>query len=103
MKITGNDDILKYINDPKVNRFEEKESKATTGGVPAQEQRDHTVVNISQRSKEIQMAQQAMESQPDVRDDKIRDIAERVKNGTYQIDYGKTGEKMVATFIDELA
>jgi anti-sigma28 factor (negative regulator of flagellin synthesis) len=49
------------------------------------------------------MAQQAMESQPDVRDDKIRDIAERVKNGTYQIDYGKTGEKMVATFIDELA
>ncbi len=101
MKITGNDEILKYMNDTTVNRSDDNGTNGSASVQPKGREND-TIVNLSQRSKDYQVAQQAMESEPSMREEKVQDITAKVQDGSYQVNYGKTGEKMVAAFIDEL-
>ena len=101
MKISGNDEIITYMSDPSVNRTEEKDASTQAGKTPP-ENGDDAVVNLSKRSKEFQLAQKAMDAEPEIRFDKVQEVSRRIQDGTYHIDHGKTGEKMLATFIDEM-
>jgi flagellar biosynthesis anti-sigma factor FlgM len=44
-----------------------------------------------------------MESEPDVRSDKVQAIKKQIKNGTYKIDYDKTAEEMLKALSDEIS
>ncbi|MBW2319133.1 MAG: flagellar biosynthesis anti-sigma factor FlgM, partial [Deltaproteobacteria bacterium] len=54
-----------------------------------------TVVNLSQRSKEVLKAQQVIKSTTNVRAEKVQAIKERIGEGSYQIDHDKIAEKML--------
>jgi negative regulator of flagellin synthesis FlgM len=61
-----------------------------------------TIVNLSQASKELRLASEAIASVPDVREDKIAEIRDKIESGTYRIDNQAVADKMVGSFIDEL-
>jgi len=41
-----------------------------------------------------------MESEPDIRFEEVQAIKKKIENGTYEIDYDKTAEKMLKAFSD---
>ena len=99
MKITGVDnEIAKHINETARTRTKEPAEKPRTPADVSTETTEDAVVNLSQRSKEIQMARKVMESEPDIRFEEVQAIKKKIKNGTYEIDYDKTAEKMLKTF-----
>ena len=65
------------------------------------ESRD-AIVNLSQASKDLQLASEAISSVPDVREDKVAEIRDQIESGTYSMDNEAVADKMVGSFIDEL-
>jgi len=61
-----------------------------------------TVVNLSQASKEVQKIREIILSEPDVREDKVADLKERIESGKYTIDHKAVADKLVNELIDEL-
>lgn len=104
MKITGNGDITKYINDATVNKTQET-GKGNNAAAPdaAPDAKKDTVVNLSQKSRDVQAAQKAVEVQPDIRAEKVQTIADKISNGTYAVDPEKTAEKIMQAFFEEMA
>ena len=103
MKISGNDELNKYINEPTLKRTQDLGEKPRT---PAEDTPagagDGTVVQLSPRAKEIQVARETIDSEPDVRLDKVIEFSDKVREGTYEIDHEKTAEKMVTAFLDKM-
>ena len=60
------------------------------------------IVNLSQASKEAQQIDEIISSQPDVREDKVSVLKERIDSGTYKVDHEGVADKLVDAFIDEL-
>ena len=103
MKISNNDELNKYINESAVNRSKELPDKAPVPQKdPSSGTKEGTVVSLSPRAKEVQVAKKAMESEPDVRRDKVQEISDKIKGGNYEIDFEKTSEKMILAFLDKM-
>lgn len=102
MKISGNDELSKYINEAALNRSNELADKARTHEAEPSDTPRDTVVHLSSRAKEIQLAREAMASEPEVRTEKTNEISDKIRQGTYQVDHEKTAEKMIATFFDKI-
>ena len=103
MKISGNDELNKYINEAALNRSQEVPDKNRSPEEEAPAAPKHgTVVQLSPKAKEIQVAKETVASEPDVRSDKVLEITEKIRKGTYEIDYEKTAEKMVSAFFDKI-
>jgi negative regulator of flagellin synthesis FlgM len=60
------------------------------------------IVILSRASKEMQLAREAIASAPEVREDKVAAIREKIESGNYQIDNQAVAEKMVNAFIDDI-
>lgn len=103
MKITGSGyEINKYINETVLSPGKERAEKTSSqGNVPAELKGDD-IVSLSEVSKEVQKAREVIESEPDIRLEKIRAIQEEIGKGTYKMDYEKTAENMLGYFIDEI-
>jgi negative regulator of flagellin synthesis FlgM len=77
---------------------------------PADEQRaeakqgpeQDTIVNLSQASKEAQHIKEIISSEPDIREDKVSELKERIESGRYRIDHDRVADKLVDAFLDEL-
>lgn len=103
MKITGNGyEITKYINETVLSPDKEQAEKTTTQGNIPTESKGDAIVNLSEASKEIQKAREVIESEPDIRWEKVRVIQEEIERGDYEVDVEKTAEKMLGYFIDEM-
>ncbi len=61
-----------------------------------------TIVNLSQASKEAQKIREIISSEPDVREDKVSDLKERIESGKYEIDHKAVADRLVSELIDEL-
>ena len=102
MKITGTDnEIAKHIGETVRPRTKKPADKPHTPAHIPKESTEDAIVHLSQTAKEVQLARQAMESEPDVRSDKVQAIKKQIKNGTYEIDSDKTAEEMLKTLSDE--
>ena len=62
-----------------------------------------TIVNLSQASKEAQKIEEIILSEPDIREDKVAALKEKIESGKYSIDHKAVAEKLVDNFIDELS
>jgi len=62
-----------------------------------------TIVNLSTASKEAQMANEVIASEPDVREDKVAELKERIESGNYTVDNKAVTDKIVTSFIDEIS
>lgn len=61
------------------------------------------IVNLSPALKEVQTIKEIIASEPDVREDKVAELKERIESGKYEIDHQAVADKMVDSFIDELS
>jgi len=59
-------------------------------------------VSLSDASRDMQTAKQAIASSPDIRLEKINEIKQAVADGRYEIDAGKVAEKMIGSIISEM-
>lgn len=67
-------------------------SKATTGDT----------INVSSQARLLGVARQGAAEAPDIRQTKVKDLKERVRNGTYKPDVRKTAMNIVREDIDFL-
>ena len=61
-----------------------------------------TIVNLSTASKEAQTAREVIASEPDVREDKVAELKNRIESGNYTVDNKAVADKIVDSFIDEI-
>ena len=61
------------------------------------------IVNISQASKEAKAINELISSEPDIREDKIAAIKEKIESGNYTIDYAGVADKLIDAFMDEIS
>jgi negative regulator of flagellin synthesis FlgM len=98
-----NYEINKYLPKSPPNAAEKLDEKRVSdeqkvGGSADQD----AIVNLSQASKEAQKIREIIASEPDVREDKVADLKERIESGRYTIDHAQVADKLVNELIDEL-
>jgi negative regulator of flagellin synthesis FlgM len=54
-------------------------------------------VEISDRSRELARARQAVDAAPDVRADKVAEIRQRIEDGTYSVPPELLAQKLLGT------
>lgn len=109
MKI--NDQIINY----EINQKLPKPSQDITEGIGGKQSSDDqkveeknqagqdTVVHLSQTSKEVQTVNEIISSEPDVREEKVAELKERIESGNYEVDHKAVADKIVDSFINEIS
>ena len=82
--------INQHHNDPAVNsplaaRRAERAANETAKADPERVRPASDSVEISDRSRELARARQAVDETPEVRADKVADIKKRIEDGTYSV------------------
>ena len=67
----------------------------------AQSEQD-TIVNLSPALKETQLVKEIISSEPDIREDKVSELKQKIESGNYTIDNNAVADKLVDSFIDEI-
>jgi negative regulator of flagellin synthesis FlgM len=97
-EVTGN---LRGFAPDKADRTDK--NKFVTGGkVEEGLSKGDTVVRLSQTSKDTQRIRDIVASQPEVREDKVASIREKIESGNYELDYKGIADKLVNAFIEDL-
>jgi negative regulator of flagellin synthesis FlgM len=74
---------------------------STTEAVETERSQDDRV-SLSNASKDMQAAEDAVAATPDVREEKVSAIKQAVENGTYEVDPGKIADKMIGSIVNEM-
>lgn len=61
-----------------------------------------TVVHLSRASREAHLIKEIISSEPEVREDKVSALRERIESGKYNIDNEAVADKLVDAFIDDI-
>lgn len=72
------------------------------GGVGAVGKPAGDKVSLSSNARDIQIAKDAVEAAPEIREEAVQDLKKEVDNGTYTVDSGQVAEKMLGANIDEV-
>jgi negative regulator of flagellin synthesis FlgM len=98
-----NYEINKYLPNSPPNATEKVDEKGVSDEQKVEGSADRdAIVSLSQASKEAQKIKEIIASEPDVREDKVADLKERIESGRYTIDHAKVADKLVNELIDEL-
>ena len=98
-------EINKYIPESTPNSTEKIEGKQLSEEKRAEEKDrldQDIVVHLSQASKEAQLIKETILSEPEVREDRVSALRERIESGKYKIDNKAVADKLVDAFIDDL-
>ena len=98
-------EISKYLPQSTPNATEKIDEKRLSDQQRAERKEgpeQDTIVNLSQASKEAQQIKEAISSEPDVREDKVSALKEKVESGKYTIDHDRVADKLVDASMDEL-
>jgi negative regulator of flagellin synthesis FlgM len=57
-----------------------------------------TIVNLSPALKETQLAKEIIASEPDIREDKVSELKQKIDSGKYTIDYNAVADKLVDSY-----
>lgn len=76
---------------PRTMKAEKEESK-----------RRSDAIEISRTGQDIQTAKQAVKDAPDIREDKVNDIKERLVSGAYDVTGADLAEKLVSSHFNSL-
>jgi len=96
-----NQNLPKSVPD-EPNKVDEKQAveSTKTGTKDAVEQ--EIVVHFSKASKEAQLINDVISSEPDVREDKVAELKAEIESGEYKIHNRAVAEKLVDNAIEEL-
>lgn len=59
-------------------------------------------VSISEKGKDVSEMTRTLKEMPDVRDDKIADLKERIANGTYNVSGKDIASKIINTALEDV-
>lgn len=65
-------------------------------------QKSGDTVSLSQSARDIQLAKDAVEAAPEVREEVVQDLKKEVDSGAYKVDSNQIADKMVGSNIDEV-
>ena len=83
-------------SDPVINEG----AKPVSGGATVATER----VDLSAEAKDFQRIRQILDETPDVREEKVRELKDRIESGNYAVDSGKVAAKMLGeSLIDTIA
>jgi negative regulator of flagellin synthesis FlgM len=89
-----------------LNETTDKQRVDTPSTTPEENNRTDRIqddkVSLSEASRDMQTAKEAVASSPDVRAEKVSEIKQAVENGRYELDAGKVAEKMIGSIISEV-
>lgn len=88
---------LKAYSDNKVNSAADKAQSQSQSSAPSRD-----VVNVSSQARLMGTARQGAAESPDVREQKVKDLREQVRAGTYKPDIRKTALNLVRDEVDFL-
>lgn len=88
-----------YLNEA-ANKQEVAPDASSTDTVETESPRDDRV-SLSDASRELQAAEDAVAATPDVRQGKVDAIRQAVKSGRYEIDAGKIADSMLGRNVNE--
>ena len=100
-----NYEISKHLPQSKPNETKKIEEKQLSDQQKVEKQDQSgqdTIVNLSQASKETQKIKEITASEPDVREDKVSALKEKIESGRYNIDHDAVADKLVDAFLDEI-
>ena len=100
-----NYEISKHLPQSKPNETKKIEEKQLSDEQKVEKQDQSgqdTIVNLSQASKETQKIKEITASEPDVREDKVSALKEKIESGRYNIDHDAVADKLVDAFLDEI-
>jgi negative regulator of flagellin synthesis FlgM len=101
-----NSQISKQIPQSAKNTAEQVE-KQHSGSEQKVERTDQsgqdTIVNLSPALKEAEAIKEIIESEPDIREEKVAELKARIDSGSYTIDHQAVADKLVDSFIDEIS
>ncbi|MBE5967366.1 MAG: flagellar biosynthesis anti-sigma factor FlgM [Lachnospiraceae bacterium] len=60
-------------------------------------------LEISQTCKDYQIARNTLKSVPDVREERVKEIKERIASGTYNINSEEVADKLIENYFNKLA
>lgn len=63
---------------------------------------EDAIVRLSAASREAQKIREIVTSQPEVRDDTVASMREKIASGDYTLDYEGVADKLVNAFIEDL-
>jgi len=94
MKVSGsgelkNEALYQYQQTDAAQKGKAVEDKTRAGLVPEDR------VNISDRTKDVQVAREAVAKLPDVREDKVNAAKSAIESGTYKVNEEELARKMV--------
>jgi flagellar biosynthesis anti-sigma factor FlgM len=98
-------EISKYLPKSEANTAEKINDHRPDHEQRAEEQDgsgQDTIVNLSSASKEAQKIRGIISSEPDIREDKISSLKQKIESGNYTIDHDRVAGKLVDAFLDEL-
>jgi negative regulator of flagellin synthesis FlgM len=93
MKISGEKppiDLLAYVRNAENRERAAPETKGGLNDTPLEEK-----VQLSPRAKDVQKVREILNSVPEVREDKVASLKEKVDAGTYNVQGEKVAEKML--------
>ncbi|MDF2537037.1 MAG: hypothetical protein K0S76_58 [Herbinix sp.] len=61
------------------------------------------MLEISQTGKDYQVARQIVSRTPDIRQDRVNEIKQRMEAGTYNINTEEVADKLIESYFDEKA
>ncbi len=65
------------------------------------ESRD-AIVNLSSASKDVKLANEVISSTPDIRENKVLEIKEKIESGKYEINHQAVAAKLVDAFMEDI-
>lgn len=78
-------------------------SKNTVKAANKSEAKFSDKLQISSKGKDINVAKQALASTPDIREDLVNSIKERINNGTYEVSNEAFADKVLGNYYQTLA
>jgi negative regulator of flagellin synthesis FlgM len=91
-----------YLNETAEKQVAQPVNAPETTVEAAETERPDDKVSLSNASREMQAAEEAVAATPDVRQDRVDEIKMAVESGNYDMDPAKIADKMVGAMVNEM-
>jgi flagellar biosynthesis anti-sigma factor FlgM len=95
--------MTKSVNERAQSPWKKWNEKGLAPSNMPNEAEGNTSVNLYELSKQTRRAERVIDSESDMRLEKVRAIREEIQRGAYTIQYDRIAENMLDVFVDEMS
>ena len=93
---------LSQSNPNGVEKIDDKQVLAGKDSKGNEQLKENAIVDLSQNSKEVQKIKEVVESSPDLREEKVSELKDRIESGRYNIDNERVADRLVDAFLEDI-